>query len=302
MLVTSRSASVTGLLPGLCLVGISAGLYFPSGVATLTGLVSHEHWGQTLAVHEMAPNLAFLTAPLLVEALLKFTPWRGILAILGLSAITMAVLFFFFGPERHEKGEAPNPRAIRRILRDLSFWLMAAVFALAVGAESGVYAMLPLFLVNEVGFRRESANTLVGLSRLSGVLILFFSGVITDRIGHKRATVVFLAAMGTLTVMLGLLRGSLITPALMILQATSLPCFFPAALAMISLVFPHHLRSLGVSMIGLVAILAGVGVIPFGIGKLAERLSFSFGFSLLGILILTTLPLISRLQTQKEPG
>jgi NNP family nitrate/nitrite transporter-like MFS transporter len=177
---------------------------------------------------------------------------------------------------------------------------MATVFALSVGAESGVYAMLPLFLVHEMGFAREWANTLVGFSRLSGFLILFFSGIITDRIGHKRATLLFLAVLGTLTLLLGLLRGPTITPILMVLQATSLPCFFPAALAMISRAFPGQLRSLGVSLIGVVAIFIGVGAMPPGIGYLAEISSFSLGFSLLGILLLATLPIVFNLQLHPQ--
>ena len=65
MLVASRSASVAGLQVGLVLLGISAGLYLPSGVATITDQVSEAHWGKALAIHEIAPNLGYITAPLL---------------------------------------------------------------------------------------------------------------------------------------------------------------------------------------------------------------------------------------------
>lgn len=300
MLAISQSTSISGIHAGLLLVGACAGLYFPSGVATLTNLAGREHWGKALAIHEMAPNLAFITAPLLVEALLRIAPWRGIVRVLGVSSMLMSILFFLFGPKGSQKGDPPNPRALQKILQNGSFWTMGAVFALSIGAESGVYSMLPLFLVNEMGFERELANALVGFSRVSGVLILFFSGVITDRIGYKRATIWFLAVVGTLTLMLGVLQGRLVTPAVIILQAASLPCFFPGALAFLSLIFPHHLRSLGMALVLVVGILFGLGVIPPSIGYLAETLSFSFGFSVLGVLLLAMVPVLFAIRTYSE--
>ncbi len=297
LLTVSRSVSTFSLYAWLLLVGIAVGLYLPSGIATLTDFISQEHWGKILALHEMPPNLAFVTAPLFVELLLKITSWRAMILVLGLASVLMGILFLFFGPKGSQKGEALNPKTIHNILPNLSFWVMAALFGLSVGAESGVYAMLPLFLVNEMGLVRESANTLVGLSRLSGFLVLFFSGVITDRIGPHRAMILFLSVMGTLTFLLGVLHGPFITPTLIILQATSLPCFFAAALAMVSLVFPSHLRSLGFSLVALAGILVGIGAIPPSIGYVAEMSSFSFSFSLLGVLLLGMVPLTLTLRT-----
>lgn len=300
MVAVSRSVSVYHLYPGLFIVGAALGLYFPSGMATLTEMISHEHWGKAIALHEISPNLGFITAPLFLEALLRLTPWRGIPLVLAVLSVFVGFLFLLFGPKDHDHGTPPNPQALRQVLRHPSFWALALIFALSVGAESGVYSMLPLFLASEMGFARESANTLVGLSRLSGLLILFFSGLVTDRMGHKRATVLFLAVMGTLTLLLGVIRGPVVTPFLIILQAASLPCFWPGALAVLSETFSPHLRSLGVSLVTLSGIFWGVGAIPSAIGYLAEVHSFSFGFALLGSLLLAMLPLAATLRPQGE--
>ena len=299
MVTVSQSISVYHLYPGLFLVGAALGLYFPSGMATLTELISPEQWGKAIALHEMAPNLAFITAPLFLEVLLRLTPWRGIPLVFGALSIFLALLFLFFGPKHHDRGTPPNPQALRQVVRYSSFWVLALIFALGVGAEAGVYSMLPLFLASEMGFARESANTLVGLSRLSGLLILFISGLITDRMGHKRAAVLFLAVMGTLTLLLGVIRGPVTTPILMVLQATAIPCFWPGALAVLSQSFAPHLRSLGVSLVVLSGILWGVGAIPSAIGHLAEVHSFSFGFALLGGLLLAAVPLTLTLRPHR---
>jgi NNP family nitrate/nitrite transporter-like MFS transporter len=68
-------------------LGAGAGLYLPSGIATLTGLVAPRHWGKAIAIHELAPNLDFVTAPLLSEALLNWTSWRGVLILFGIGSI-----------------------------------------------------------------------------------------------------------------------------------------------------------------------------------------------------------------------
>ncbi len=292
MLAVSQTASIRGLYSGLSIVGISAGFYVPSALAVISELVNKEHWGKAIAIHEFAPNLGLITAPLLVESLLKLVSWRSILGIIGASSILTGVLFLLFAEGGSQKGETPNRKAMRRILANSSFWIMAAAFVLSLGAHLGVYAMLPLFLTTEMGFARGFANTLIGLSRFTGVMILFFSGLITDQIGRKQAVILFVATTGTLTLMLGTLRGPVVTPILIILQATSAVCFIPAGLATVSLLFPSSFISLAVSLLVPIGFLCGAGLIPAGIGYLADVLSFSFGFSLMGISALASLPLL----------
>jgi len=155
-----------------------------------------------------------------------------------------------------------------------------------------VYSMTPLFLVSEIGMQREVANIIAGLSRIPGIVVIFFSGLVTDRIGHRRALAFFLMVTGTLTLMLGVLHGPVITPALVFLQSASAGWFFPAGFSMISVIFPPRVRSMAVSMIIVVGSLLGGGLIPSAIGYLAEISSFSSGFSLLGLLTLGMLPLV----------
>ena len=74
---------------------------------------------------------------------------------------------------------------------------MALILMLSIGAGIGIYTMLPLFLVHDIGFERGLANTILGLSRISGAGVVFFAGLIIDRIGHRRSMTLFLAIMGT---------------------------------------------------------------------------------------------------------
>ena len=59
LLGISQSSSLWAMLMGLFCLGFAAGLYIPSAIATITALIARPHWGKAIAVHELAPNLAF---------------------------------------------------------------------------------------------------------------------------------------------------------------------------------------------------------------------------------------------------
>jgi NNP family nitrate/nitrite transporter-like MFS transporter len=292
VIITSQSASVSAMRAGLLLIGVCAGFYMPSGVALLTELVIQRHWGKAMSIHELAPNLAFVTAPLLVEALLRWMPWRTVIAGVGFASILAGVVFRFAGPGGNRKGERPNLKAIGMVLGEPAFWVMGATFCLCVGGSLGVFTMLPLYLVDDLGFERELANGLIGASRVLATAVLFLAGVIADRVGYERATFGFLAGMGALTLALGFFRGPLVTPVLVFLHPITAVSVFPAVMALVPGFFPPGLRSLGMSLVILIGFLVGGGLIPQMIGYLAERFSFSFGFFILSIVIFAFLPFL----------
>ncbi len=302
LLILSRSASLAGMRVGLLLFGVAAGLYLPAGIATLTAEVPRERWGRALAIHELAPNLGYISAPLLAEALLRLLSWRGVLAVPAALAILMGMCFMLFGRGGEHRSELPGLPAVGQLLRDPSLWVLASLFSVGVGLALGVYSMMPLFLVSEIGMERPVANVVVGVSRIPGIVAIFFSGLVVDRVGYRRALVVFLTITGTLTLLLGMVHGRVTTTVLVFLQSTSVGWFFPAAFAMISMLFPPQVRSLAVSLVGMAGSLVGAGVIPSAIGFLAERISFSFSFVVLGILTLATLPLLLFGRTSARVG
>ncbi len=234
LLAVSQSTSLTGIRAWLVLLGFFAGLYLPSGITTLTEQASREHWGKVLAFHELAPNLGYLTAPLLVEGLLRWLPWRGVLAVLGILAILLGVFYVRFGRGGSHRAAQPRFTAMSQLVRDPSFWIMGILFAISVGAALGVYTMMPLYLVTEIGIDRRVANSIVGVSRAPGLVVIFLSGMLSDRIGHRPALALFLGIMGTLTALLGWIRGPVATPVIVFLQSAAVPCVFPVAFSTIS--------------------------------------------------------------------
>jgi len=256
--------------------------------------VSESHWGKALAIHEFAPNLGYITAPVLAEALLRVVPWRGVLAVLGVLAILLGILFRVWGRGGAGRGEPARLATLWELAQDPALRIVAALFVVGTGTTVGLYMMLPLFLVNDLRMERGLANTLIGLSRVAGLAVVFISGWITDRLGPRRALAVYLTATGGLTVTLGLLRGPVITPILVFCQAVASVCFHPAGFSLVSVLVAPHVRPLAVSLVLVVGTLVGAGLLPTGIGYFAEAFSFSTAISLFGLVTLATVPLLLR--------
>ena len=65
LLIISQCHSLWAICTGMVILGLSAGIYLPSGMATLTALVSSKHWGKALGIHELYPLLHFGRSDLL---------------------------------------------------------------------------------------------------------------------------------------------------------------------------------------------------------------------------------------------
>jgi NNP family nitrate/nitrite transporter-like MFS transporter len=296
----SGSGSLALMRGELVLAGIFAGFYMPSAIATLTGVTGQENWGRALAIHELGPNLGFITVPLLAEALLSFFSWRESIALVGVACVLMGFLFLIFGRGGKHKGDPPRFQSMSKIVKSPSYWVMISLFVVSIGSSVGLYSMIPLFLVNEMGMDRPWANSLIGFSRVFGIVVLFLSGWITSRFGPKNSMTFFLLTTGIFTLLFGALRGPMLTPVIMFFQAASVACLFPVGFTVLSLLFPLQLRGLAVSLVMLVAFSLGGGLLPSAIGHWAEAFSFSSAFALFGILSLALLPLFRRAGTRLE--
>ena len=278
--LVALSDGLFGIRLGMALLGAAAGLYLPSGVATITNLVPKPNWGRALAIHELAPNLSFAAAPLLAEALLAWMPWRSALASLGLVAIVGGALYLRLGSGGNFLGAPSNWRSLRPLLRQRSFWILMILFTLALGMSLGVYAMLPLYLVTELNYARPAANSLVAASRLSGLVMLFASGWLADRLGARRTLMLVFSVTSALTMLLGVLPPPWILP-VVLLQPMLAVCFFPVGFAALSQLSPQ-----AVAFVVPLAILAGAGGVPAAMGWIATQSGFATAMVLVGALTL----------------
>lgn len=269
----------------LLFVGLASGLYLPSAIAILTSVINAKHWGKALAIHELAPTLGFILAPLLSEVFLRFFSWRGVFTFLGALSVILGAVFARFGRGGEFRGEPPGFRSFKALLKQPSFLIMIALFGLGLVGNYGIFTMLPLYLVNDRGLEQNWANTLIALSRISGIGMTFLAGWVTDRLGPRKTLIGAFLLTGSVTVLLGLFPYPwIIIP--IFLQPMLAVCFFPAGFAALSFIGSAKVRSVAVSLAVPFGFLFGGGAVPFGISLMGEIGFFGLGVSLAGGLIL----------------
>jgi NNP family nitrate/nitrite transporter-like MFS transporter len=287
LLPISLSSNKWILLFGLLVLGLFAGFYLPSGLSTLTSNINPRQWGRAMAVHEMAPNLGFVAAPLMAEFFMFWFSWRTILVALGLTSLLMGLANARFGRKGGLAGDRPKFGAIRTLVKQRSFLIMLLLFCAGIGSFLGIYTMLPLYLVHEQGMDREVANTLVAISRIPGLAVVFLSGWATDRFGPKHTLVWIFLLTGLSTMALGFAEGFWV-PVFVFIQPMIAVCFPPAALVALSLIGSHETRNIAVSITIPFAFLIGGGILPILIGILGDAGAFEVGIVIVGGLILLT--------------
>jgi NNP family nitrate/nitrite transporter-like MFS transporter len=156
---------------------------------------------------------------------------------------------------------------------------------MAMGGNAGIYAMLPLYLVNERAMTLARANTIIGLAQTTGLIMVFVAGWITDRIGPKRTMTFVLLSAGLCTLLIALLHGPWLV-AVIFIQPALVSSFFPGAFAALSRIAPPSMRSVSNALGPPSAYLIGGGILPAVIGYFGQTYTFSSGILLAGAFML----------------
>ncbi|MDT8378650.1 MAG: MFS transporter [Desulfotignum sp.] len=298
LLAAAASQGVFMLQAGMVCLGLAGGFYLPSGVASLTGLVSRQHWGKVLGLHQLAPNLAYIVAPLAVSLFAAWhQSWRMVLVVYGTASLLLAVAYAARGKGITDRTDPPGLKIFATLFHTPAILVIAVFFILGMGLNQGVFVILPLYLVFERGFDPGTTNLLLAVSRIAAFGMPLAGGWLADRFGPRRIILaaLFLSALGTL--LMGWLPNSGIWLAL-ILQAGAGVCVFPLCFAVMSMVTTPGIRPVAVSVVVPLAHFLGSGLVPFGIGILAETGRFNLGFAFLGGVTFLCLPLIRMLKKQ----
>jgi len=281
---------------GLFMLGMTTGIYLPSGIATITSLAPSKFWGRAIAVHEIAPNLGFFLVPLLAQALLGFLLWRQVLLLFGIICLLIGLTFWRFGKGGHSYGAAPSWAAYLTILKEPSFWLMMVLFSMGITGTMGIYNMFPLYMVKELGFDQSTANQWFGFSRISGLFMAFAAAWAINRFGPKKTLFVVFLISGICAIFLGIVPRPWVI-VLLFVQVTAAVCFFPVGFSVLSALGKPESRNMVVSLAVPLAFVVGSGLIPALIGWIADVThSFTLGISLAGGFILCGVPVASFLR------
>ena len=284
-LAVAQASTLTGMRLGLFAMGLGAGLYLPSAIATITSLVTRPHWGKAISIHELAPNTSFLAVPLLGQLLLRSLTWRSILVCFGTVTFLASGLYALFGRGGRFPGEPPVPAVVWRFLKDPMLWSVLFLFIIGVAITLGVFTMLPLYLVSTRGLGEGWANTLVGLSRAACPVLALVAGWCADRFGVRRTLSVTLGLSGVTAGMVGLVPTPWVAVAVFLQPVTAVG-FFPAGFTALSTLGDARTRGTAVSLVVPMAFVVGGGGVPWFLGLCGDLGAFDMGFVWVGILTL----------------
>ena len=281
LLVAAASSNYLFIGLGLFLIGVGSGMYPPSGIASLTSLVSTARTGQAIAIHELGPNVSLVVAPLLVLLFYKTLSWRGLLLLLA--ALNLVILMIFV--KRRNIGEftgsPPKYTNLKVIILDPAILFITFLFFVALASTQGVFSILPLYLVTTKGLDPDSVNRIVSFSRIAGLFVLLGSGSLVDRFGAKPVMMTAFIVSGACTVLVGLFSGTLLV-VFVALQPALILAFFPAGLTMLSRLGPKDSRNVTFAVVINISVFLGTGFIPSFFGWLGDFGAPQLGFILLG--------------------
>jgi MFS family permease len=128
------------------------------------------------------------------------------------------------------------------------------------------------------------ANTLLGISRVAGVIVPVSIGFMTDRYGFRVILKWSIFATGLSTIALALSPTLPLVLVTLTLQALFSLAFFPVAFITISKFTPISERSMTIGFIIAIGVIFGTGGSPFILGMVADHLNFKVGILGLGVL------------------
>lgn len=294
LIVSAVSPDLMTLRISMLFLGLAGGFYLPSGVASLTACADKKNWGKVLGFHQLAPNLAYIGAPLIAELILPRYSWRAVLLVYGTATLAVTLSYYKWGKGVLERTDPPELKPLKKMLLSPSILIVTFLFVMAMGLNQGVFAVMPLYLTFERGFDSGSTNFLLALSRTVAFGFPLAGGWLADRFGVRKIILITMIFSISGTFMLALFPNSWMWAAL-ITQASSSVCIFPLCFAVLSMVTTPQNRAVAVSVVVPTAHFSGAGLVPLGVGFLAEAGLFNLGFIGIGIITLLCIPFINYL-------
>lgn len=201
----------------LVALGISAGIYHPSGLSLLSRGVSSHEQGRVIGIHGVGGNLGAALAPAWSALFATQFGWRyGFAAAAVLSfgcvALTLTLPNVKAAPAE-ALAHAHGPTSLRELMASLRLlwrsrqlrWLLVSTTAGGF-VYQGVVTFLPLHLADSAG-GVLNASFLMSLVLIAGIVAQRFGGELADRLPRERLFLAEMALFAPVMLLLGLSSG-----------------------------------------------------------------------------------------------
>ncbi len=263
-------------------IGFASGFYFPAAMATMASLVPTKNWGKAIAIHELAPNTSFILLPLIGQALLAYTDWRGVCAALGGTMVILGMAFLLFAHGGREYTIKPSFAGCKGLLTNRYTWIVTMLVTIGIIGEFPTFSVLPAYFATELGMPLDKASHMLSLTRLLCPVAAICGGFLADRFPPITITRTYLFLQGICLILMSNDNVTLVLIATC-LQSTLTGLAFPSIFKIVAIVFPMEEQPLLFSLTLPLAAFIGTGAAPQMLGYCGDSVGFGFGFIVLGI-------------------
>jgi predicted MFS family arabinose efflux permease len=192
------------------LLGLSAGIYHPSGLSLLSRGVASGERGRAIGIHGVGGNFGEALAPAWAGIFAAHLGWRwgfAAAAILAFACTLLSLTLPNAQPHRHAHARPGNlARALRSFWRSRPLrWLLLSTIASGF-VYRGVLTFLPLHLSGSAG-GLLGASFLTSLVLMAGIVAQRFGGELADRLPRERLFLAEVALFVPVLILLGLTSG-----------------------------------------------------------------------------------------------
>jgi fucose permease len=176
----------------------------------------------------------------------------------------------------------------KAIFRHRATWLCAAYFLTYVGTETAISGWVVSFMLRNrkaTPYLASLASSGFWMGMALGRLVLGFG---TDRIGVRRATVLYFLCACTFEVLFAVLTSPIVSIVLMALLGFIMGPLFPSGVVVLTRLLPAELHIAAVSFVASLGQVGGA-FLPFAIGAVVQ--SLGIGVFRYAILVQTMLSL-----------
>ena len=112
-----------------------------------------KHWGKVLGIYDSAASSSIFVMPLLVTFGLHLLAWRTLLLVLAAALLLLPMGFWKVAIEPKQTPASQRPRTFN-LLKRRSIWVVGLLWVAASASYSGLFSILPLFLIKNVAALR----------------------------------------------------------------------------------------------------------------------------------------------------
>lgn len=181
---------------------LGAGLFVPS-VKLISQWYPPNERGAALGVLNIGGSIGLILASWLPPYLSISWGWRGVLFILGIIGLLSAGIAYVSLKDR-ATGFSKSDCDLLKTFRYSSFWVLAFLQFIRLGAYYTFIAWFPIFLQEEAGLDLVDAGFVFSLFSISGMISNPLGGFFSDRVGEKLVMVLSLSILsGFVSILIG---------------------------------------------------------------------------------------------------